>query len=196
MLCARGLTQGGRVAVRAAFVAMVTIAAVPVMAAAQGGGMGGFGSPGGGGHGGHGHGSEMSSNSSAPNVSKHFEDLASLKDAVKHIDGLTKDQKDAFPEIERGYSKLFKPLGEAAQQMVDSAHAAHERPDRQRMDSLRHQAKDLRDREFAAARNLLTTDPQRDQFDRNVAQIHEDEGKREEEMQQQMSNFGQHGGPR
>ena len=129
----------------------------------------------GGGHGGHGHGSEMGSNSSAPNVSKHFEDLASLKDAVKHIDGLTKDQKDAFPEIERGYSKLFKPLGAQAQQIVDSAHAAHERPDRHRMDSLHAQAKDLRDREFAAARNILTTDTQRDQFDRNVAQIHEDE---------------------
>ena len=136
----------------------------------------------------------QSSNSSAPNVSKHFEDLASLKDVVKHVDGLTKDQKDAFPEIERGYNKLFKPLGETAQQLVDSAHAAHERPDRQRMDSLRQQAKDLRDREFGAARNILTTDTQRDQFDRNVAQIHEDEAKREEEMQQQMSNFGQHGG--
>ena len=52
------------------------------------------------------------------------------------------------------------------------------------------------DRELDAARNILTTDTQRDQFDRNVAQIHEDEAKREEEMQQQMSNFGQHGGTR
>ncbi len=200
MFFATGLTQGVRVAARAALVALVTIAALPVVAVAQGGGMGGFGGSGGmgGGGGGHGHGHGMgsSSNSSAPNVSKHFEDLASLKDAVKHIDGLTKDQKDAFPEIERGYNKLFKPMGETAQQLVDSAHAAHERPDRQRMDSLRQQAKDLRERELNAARNILTTNTQRDQFDRNVAQIHEDEAKREEEMQQQMSNVGQHSGTR
>lgn len=148
--------------------------------------MGGFGGPGGGGGmGGHGHkGMNSSNNASAPNVSKHFEDLASLKDALKHVDGLTKDQKDAFPEIERGYLKLLKPLGQEAQQIVDSAHTAHDRPDRQRMDSLRRAGKDLRDREFAAARNILATDPQRDQFDRNVADIHDEEAKREEQMQE------------
>lgn len=177
----------------AALAGLFALAALPVLALAQGGmggggmGGGGFGGPGGMG-GRHGHGNHnMSSSSSAPDVSKHFEELASLKDALKHVDGLSGDQKQSLQEIEHGYTKSFKALGQQAQQVVDSAHAAQTRPDPVRMDTLRQQAKQFRDDELGAARQILTTDPQRDQFDKNVAQIHEDEAKREEEMQQRMS---------
>jgi hypothetical protein len=183
-----------RIAATAAIVGLVTIAAHPASAHAQGGmggGMGGgFGGPGGMG-GGHGHGNHgMSANSSAPDVSKHFEAMASLKDALKHVDGLTGDQKQSLQEIEHGYTKSFKALGKEAQDVVDSAHAAQQRPDPVRMDTLRQQAKQFRDDELAAAREILSTDAQRDQFDKNVAQIREDEAKREQEMQQRMSPGG------
>jgi hypothetical protein len=178
-----------RVAVTAGLVAFVTLAVLPVIAVAQGG-MGGMGGAGGG-MGGRGRGGQgMSHNSSAPDVSKHFEELASLKAALKHVDGLTNDQKQSFTDIEHSYSKPFKSLGAQAQQLVDSAHAAHERPDRTRMDSLHQQAKQLRDQEVAAAREILSTDPQRDQFDRNLAELRAEEAKREEQMQQQMSPGG------
>jgi hypothetical protein len=177
----------------AALAGLFAIAALPALALAQGGGMGGggFGGPGGGMGGGHGHGNHnMSSNSSAPDVSKHFEEMASLKDALKHVDGLSSDQKQSLQEIEHGYTKSFKALGHEAQDLVDSAHAAQQRPDPVRMDTLRQQAKQFRDDELGAAREILGTDAQRDQFDKNVAQIHEDEAKREEEMQQRMSPGG------
>ena len=179
---------------------VVTVLASPVLAAtlsAQGGmgggGMGGgFGSPGG--MGGRGHRGFGQSNSSAPNVSKHFEDLASLKDALKHVDGLNKDQKSGFEDIEHSYQPRFKSMGHDAQQIVDSAHTAHERPDHQRLDSLRLQAKRLRDEELGAARALLSTSPQRDRFDSNVAQIRADEAKHEEEMEERLGPGGR-GGP-
>jgi len=178
-----------RAAAAGVFAAVVALAAVPRPAVAQGGAMG---PPGMGGHGRGEFGQQP--NAPAPNVSKHFEEMASLKEVLKHVDGLNKDQKDAFGQIERGYTKSFKPLGEAAQQVLDNAHAAHERPDPQRMDSLRTQAKQLRTDELAAARDILTTDPQRTQFDQNVAQVQQEEAKREEQMQQQMSSDGQSGG--
>jgi hypothetical protein len=184
---------GPRAAVAAVFAALIATAALPVGAVAQGGAMG---PPGMGGHGGRGEFGKQP-NAPAPNVSKHFEEMASLKEVLKHVDGLNKDQKDAFGEIERGYTKSFKPLGQEAQQVVDSAHAAHDRPDPERMDSLRKAAKQLRDDELTATRQILTTDPQRNQFDQNVAQIQQEEAKREEEMQQQMSSgapSGGHGG--
>jgi hypothetical protein len=175
-----------RVTVTIALVALATVVLQPVKAAAQGGGGGGFGAPGG--MGGRGHsGFGKQDNASAPEVGKHFEEMASLKPALKHVDGLSGDQKTSFDEIEHSYGKALKSLGHDAQQMVDSAHAAHERPDHQRMDSLRKQAKQLRDEELTAARDMLTTDPQRQQFDANVTQIHADEAKREEQMDQQMS---------
>jgi len=132
----------------------------------------------------------MSRGSSAPNVAKHFEELASLKAALKHVDGLTNDQKQSLTDIEHSYSKPFKSLGGQAQQLIDSAHAAHERPDRTRMDSLHQQGKQLRDQEVAAAREILGTDTQRDQFDHNVAQLREEEAKHEEQMEQRMSPGG------
>lgn len=130
------------------------------------------------------------SGSNAPDVAKHFEELGSLKDALKHVDGLSGDQKQALSEIERQYGKSFKAMGHDAQQIVDSAHAAHERPDPQRMDSLHKQAKQLRDQELAAARDMLTTDKQRDQFDKNVTQIRADEAKREETMDEEPGPGG------
>jgi hypothetical protein len=177
----------------AGLIASVSIAAAPSLATAQGGmggGMGG-GGMGGGGMGGHGHrGQGPSSNSTPPDVSKHFEELASLKPVLKHVDGLTNDQKQGFSDIEHSYNKPFKALGSQAQQVVDSAHAAQVRPDRVQMDSLHQKAKQLRDQEFAAARALLSTDPQRDQFDHNVTDVHDEEAKREEQMQQRMSSGG------
>lgn len=183
----------------AALVGIVACGLVPAIAAGQGGmggGMGGgFGGPGGGmgGHGHHNH--DMSPNSSAPDVSKHFEAMASLKDALKHVDGLNGDQKQSLQEIEHGYTKSFKALGQQAQQLVDSAHAAQQRPDPVRMDTLRQQAKQFRNDELTAAREILSTDPQRDQFDKNVAQIKADEAKREQEMEERLSPGGAQGGP-
>jgi hypothetical protein len=175
----RRVTAGLFATAAATLLALASIA-LPVIATAQGGGMGGFGSPGGmpgRGRGGFG----KSHNSSAPDVAKHFEEMASLKAALKHVDGLTNDQKLSVADIERGYGKSFKELGHEAQQLVDSGHAAHGSPDRARMDSLRQKAKRQRDEELAAARNILSTDPQRDQFDRNLAQLREEEAKREED---------------
>jgi hypothetical protein len=187
MSCTRRPTGRLRVAATAGLVAFATIVALPLIASAQGG-MGGMGPGGMGGHGRGGHG--MPRGSSAPDAAKHFEELASLKAALKHVDGLTKDQKQSFDDIEHSYSKPFKSLGGQAQQLIDSAHAAHERPDRTRMDSLRQQAKHLRDQEVAAAREILSTDPQRDQFDRNIAQLLEEEAKHEEQLKQQTSPGG------
>jgi hypothetical protein len=182
-----------RVAGPAALAGLLAIAALPALVLAQGGmggGMGGLGGPGGMG-GGRGHGNHgMSSNSSAPDVSKHFEEMASLKDALKHVDGLTGDQKQSLQEIEHGYTKSFKALGHEAQDLVDSAHVAQVRPDPVRMDTLRQQAKQFRTDELGAAREILTTDTQRDQFDKNVAQIQADEAKHEQDMQQRMSPGG------
>jgi hypothetical protein len=111
-----------------------------------------------------------------------MEDLASLDRALRDVPGLNRPQKDSLKAIEGNYTRIFKSYAIAARNKVDSAHAAGGTPDMDGLRTLRLQADTVRNGEFAAARTVLATDEQRFRFDQNVADIHAEDAKREEQM--------------
>ncbi len=163
-----------------ASVAAATLAFGPGVAAAQGypggGGMGGMGGMGrrgmdGGRPGGH---RQMSED----DTQKRFEDMAALKPAFKDIK-LQDAQKDTLQKIEKAYRPQLGDYGRALWTLLQNG------ADPDSATSLRNGARQLRDQELAEARGLLTTD-QQPKFDDNVAKIHADEAKRDEQMRSRM----------
>jgi hypothetical protein len=169
--------------------ASVTTAALafgPSVVAAQGypgggGGMGGMGGMGGGGHrgfGGNRNGGQHHEISEG-DTEKRFENMAALKPALKDI-GLDNTQKDTLKKLEKAYRPQLGDYGRALWTLEQDGGAD---PDSVR--SIRSGAHVLRDQEFVEARGLLTAD-QQTKFDANVAKIHADEAKREDEMRSRM----------
>ena len=165
-----------------ASIAAATLAFGPGVAAAQGypggGGMGGMGGMGRGRHGfggNHGQHPQMSQD----DMAKRFENMAALKPALKDI-GLDKAQKDTLNKLEKAYRPQLGDYGRALWSVMQGGGA-----DPDSVKSLRTGARTLRDQEFTEARGLLTTD-QQPTFDQNVAKIHADDEKRDDQMRSRM----------
>ncbi|HKV50618.1 MAG TPA: hypothetical protein VJO52_05390 [Gemmatimonadaceae bacterium] len=170
-----------------ASIATAALAFGPRVAPAQGypggggGGMGGMGSMGGGGRrggfgGNHGqHHQKMSED----DMQKRFENTAALKPALKDI-GLDNAQKDTLDKLEKAYRPQLGDYGRALWSLAQNGGA-----DPDSVKALRTGARTLRDQEYAEARGLLTTD-QQPKFDQNVAKIHSDEAKRDDQMRSRM----------
>jgi hypothetical protein len=119
---------------------------------------------------------------SAAEMEHRMEERASLGDAVHKVPDLTGAQKDSIKALEKKYGEVFKSYGIAMRSQMESARSAGGQPDVRSMAMLRMTADSTRTAELTAARALLTTDAQRDVFDRNVAELRAREAKREEEM--------------
>ncbi len=111
--------------------------------------------------------------------------LASLDQPMAGVEGITDAQKTSLGAIE---TKYRKELGEAAMSLRDLMMAAREAgtpPDMGEMRKVRDVMRDLRAKELAEARGVLT-DAQRPKFDANVKAMLEEEAKREAEMRSRM----------
>jgi hypothetical protein len=184
---------------------LLALTTVPRSAAAQGGmgggmggmgGMGGGGGRGGGGRGGRGGKGGDSAGQRGPSsddAAKQMEELSSLDRALRDVPDLDGQKKDSLKAIEGTYAKIFKSYGIAARNKVDSARAAGGLPDVNDMRTLRTEADSVRSGEFVAARALLTTDEQRARFDQNIADIHAEDAKREEQMKNRRGSGGMGG---
>ena len=104
-----------------------------------------------------------------PNMAKRFEEMSSLKRALKGVKGLSKAQKDSLKRIESTYKDRFHGYGNAAKKLTEDAGATGSRPSIEEMRKLRDGAETLHERELAEARAVLSTDEQRQTFDANVA---------------------------
>jgi hypothetical protein len=163
-----------------ASVAAAALAFGPGVAAAQGypggGGMGGMGGMGrrgmGGGRGG------GRRQMSEDDLQRRFEDMAALKPALKNIK-LQDAQKDTLAKLEKAYRPQLGDYGRALYTLMQNG------ADADSATSLRNGARQLRDQEFTEARGLLTSD-QQPAFDDNVAKIHADDAKRDEQMRSRM----------
>lgn len=168
-----------------ASIAAGALAFGPASAAAQGypgggGGMGGMGGMGGGGRRGFGgNRSQQHHQMSEDDMQKRYEDMAALKPALKDI-GLDNTQKDTLDKLEKAYRPQLGDYGRAMYALTQNGDAE---PDS--VKALRTSARALRDQEFTEARGLLTTD-QQPKFDQNVAKIHSDEEKRDDQMRSRM----------
>lgn len=160
-----------------ASVAAAALAVAPGVVAAQGypggGGMGGMGrrGMGSGRPGAH---RQMSED----DVQKRFEDMAALKPALKDIK-LQDAQKDTLDKIEKAYRPQLGDYGRALWTLMQNG------ADPDSAKSMRAGARQLRDQELTEARGRLTSD-QQPKFDDNVAKIHADEAKRDEQMRSRM----------
>jgi len=114
------------------------------------------------------------------NMAKRFEEMSSLKRALKGVKGLSKAQKDSLKRIEATYKERFRGYGNAVKKLTESAAAAGTPSNIEEMRKLRDGAETLQQRQFAEARAVLSTDEQRAVFDANVATIREGEAERRE----------------
>ncbi|HEY7893733.1 MAG TPA: hypothetical protein VIC24_02405 [Gemmatimonadaceae bacterium] len=167
-----------------ASIAAAVLAFGPGIAAAQGypgGGGGGMGGMGGGGrHGGFGgNRGQQHQKMSEDDMQKRFEDMAALKPALKDI-GLDNTQKDTLEKLEKAYRPQLGDYGRALWSLSQNGGA-----DPDSVKALRTGARTIRDQEYTEARGLLTTD-QQPKFDQNVAKIHSDEEKRDDQMRSHM----------
>jgi len=133
---------------------------------------------------------------SAADVERRMIERASLGDAVHKLPDFTDAQKDSIKALEKRYHDVFKSYAAAMRAQLDSARAAGAMPDYRAMGMLRMAADSTRDAELARARAFLSSDAQRAQFDRNLAEMNEREAKREEEMRRRGPMGGPGGGMR
>jgi len=113
---------------------------------------------------------------------REMERRGSLDDAMRKIPDVTGAQKDSIKALEKRYGQSFKAYAVLLKTTLDAPRPAGTRPDVRTLGLLRLTADSTRTAELAAARALLTTDAQRDVFDRNVADLVAREAKREEQM--------------
>jgi hypothetical protein len=144
--------------------AVATIVTLPL--AAQGGPPGGgMGGPGGG--------------------MQRMMQMASLERPLAGIDGVTDAQKASLGQVEARYRK---EIGEAMAAMRDMMMAARESgtpPDMNEMRKNREAMREMRTKEWAEARALLTA-AQQPKFDENTKAILDEETKREAEARARM----------
>jgi len=170
-----------------------TLLVLPVSAHAQrrGGGMGG-GSMGRGPLGGQpGIGDQQQQGGpSSAEMERRMQERASLGGVVHKLPDFTDAEKDSIKAIEKRYGEVFRSYGIALRSQMDSAKAAGGPPDFRTMAMLRMTADSTRDAEVAAARAVLTSDAQRTKFDQNLAELKEEEAKREELMRRRRALSG------
>jgi hypothetical protein len=113
---------------------------------------------------------------------RQMERRGSLDDAMRKVPDLTRAQKDSVRALEKHFGQSFKSYAVLLKTTLDAPRPAGTGPDPRALTVLRLTADSMRAAELAAARALLTTDAQRDVFDRNVADLRAREAKREEQM--------------
>jgi hypothetical protein len=113
---------------------------------------------------------------------REMERRGSLDDAMRKVPDVTDAQKDSVRALEKRYRESFKSYAVLLKTTLDAPRPAGTGPDLRAIGLLRMTADSTRTAELTAARALLTTDAQRDVFDRNVAELRAREAKREEEM--------------
>ena len=170
-----------RVATALSALALLVMIASPAHAQGGMGGVGGMGR--GGGREGEGRRPGMGRGAAGRDVARRFEEMGSLKDVLKHVDGLGKAQKDSLKRLEKHYTESFEGYGKQAKTMFAAADSGA-RPDMEEMRRLRDDALNLRRQELADARAGLATDAQRAAFDANVQRLEEERAKREEGMRE------------
>ncbi len=141
--------------------ALTAAVALPVAAQGPGGGMGGG------------------------NPMQRLAQMASLERPMAGVEGVTDAQKASLAKIE---GKYRTELGEAAMSLRDIMMAAREAgspPDMNEMRKVRDAMREMRTKELAEARAVLT-EAQRPKFDENVKAMLDEEAKREAEMRARM----------
>ena len=118
----------------------------------------------------------------ASDVAREMERRGSLDDAMRKVPNVTDAQKDSVHALEKRYAPSFKSYALLLKTTLDAPRPAGVGPDMRAVGLLRLSADSTRNAELTAARALLTTDGQREVFDRNVAELRAREAKREEEM--------------
>jgi len=118
----------------------------------------------------------------ASDAAREMERRGSLDDAMRKVPELTSAQKDSVRALEKMFGASFKSYAALLKATLDAPRPAGAGPDLRAHGLLRMSADSTRNAELAAARALLTTDAQREVFDRNVAELRAREAKREEEM--------------
>jgi hypothetical protein len=114
---------------------------------------------------------------SASDAAREMERRGSLGDAMRKVPDLTDAQKDSARALEKRYGESFKSYAALLKTTLGAT-----RPDMRAVGMLRLSADSTRNAELTAARALLTTDAQREVFDRNVAELRAREAKREQKM--------------
>jgi hypothetical protein len=127
---------------------------------------------------------------SSAEMERRMQERASLGAAVHKLPDLTDAEKDSIKAIEKRYGEVFRSYGIAMRSQMDSAKSAGGPPDFRTMAMLRMTADSTRNAELSAARAVLTSDAQRTKFDQNLAEIKEQEAKREEEMRRRRGMMG------
>ena len=108
---------------------------------------------------------------------REMERRSSLDDAMRKVPSVTDAQKDSVRAVEQRYGAPFKSYAVLLKAALDAP-----RPDQRALGQLRLTADSTRTAELSTARALLTTDAQREVFDRNVAELRARDAKREEQM--------------
>lgn len=119
---------------------------------------------------------------SASDAAREMERRGSLDDAMRKVPELTSAQKDSVRALEKRFGASFKSYAVLLKTTLDAPRPAGAGPDMRAVGLLRLSADSTRTAELTAARALLTTDAQREVFDRNVADLRAREAKRDEEM--------------
>lgn len=113
---------------------------------------------------------------------RQMERRGSLDDAMRKVPDVTGAQKDSVRALEKRYGQSFRSYAVLLKTTLDAPRPAGTGPDLRALALLRLAADSTHTAELTAARALLTTDAQRDVFDRNVADLRAREAKREEAM--------------
>ncbi|MBW8770249.1 MAG: hypothetical protein JF589_10865 [Gemmatimonadetes bacterium] len=112
---------------------------------------------------------------------REMERRGSLDDAMRKLPDVSPAQKDSVRALEKRYGESFKSYAVLLKATLDAPRPNGAGPDLRALGLLRLTADSTRSAELTAARALLTTDAQREVFDRNVAELRAREAKREEQ---------------
>lgn len=113
---------------------------------------------------------------------REMERRGALDDAMRKLPDLAGAQKDSVRALEKRYAESFKSYAILLKTTLAAPRPAGTGPDLRALGMLRLTADSTRSAELTAARALLTTDAQRQAFDRNVAELRAREAKRDEQM--------------
>jgi hypothetical protein len=113
---------------------------------------------------------------------RELERRGSLGDAMRKVPDVAGAQNDSVRALEKSYGQPFRSYAVLLKTTLDASRPAGRGPDLRALALLRLTADSTRTAELAAARSLLTTDAQREIFDRNVADLRAREAKRDEQL--------------
>jgi hypothetical protein len=113
---------------------------------------------------------------------REMERRGSLDDAMRKVPDVTDAQKDSVRALEKRYSQSFKSYAVLLKSALDAPRPGGAGPDMRAVGVLRITADSTRNAELTAARALLTTDAQREAFDRNLTELRARQAKRDEQM--------------